>query len=69
MKAPLRPIKVGETFYEFGEKLHYVGVCETGDEPIHIFWVYNKYKQRRAYRAVPHWALELEWEYMKKRKH
>jgi len=68
MKGPLREIKPGETFYLFGEKIHYHGAVVTGDEPVHVYWVWNQYKQRRAYRAVPYWAFEMDWEYMTKTK-
>ena len=68
MKEPLRQIKVGETFYFFGEKLHYVGTCETGDEPVYVFWSYNKYAKSRIYHAVPLCKLNIHWNYMKKKK-
>ena len=69
MKGPLREIKPGETFYLCGrEKMHYVGVITTGDEPVHVFWIWNKWKQRRIYRAQPQWSFEIEWEYMVKTK-
>lgn len=68
MKGPLRKIAVGETFYLFGDKIHYCGVVTTADELIHVYWIWNKYKQRRAYKAVPHWMFEMDWEYMRKKK-
>ena len=68
MKGTLRHIKPGEIFYLFREKIHYVGVIDTGDEPVHVYWVWNKWKRRRAYTAKPHWMFELDWEYMRKKK-
>ena len=68
MKGRLRMIKPGETFYLFREKIHYVGIVKTGDEPVHVYWIWNKWKRRRAYKAVPEWSFEMDWEYMRKRK-
>ena len=68
MKGPLREIKPGETFYLYGKKIHYVGVVTTGDEPVHVYWQYNKYKQRRAYTSEPEWSFEITWEFMQKSK-
>lgn len=66
MKREIRQIKPGEIFYLFGDKIHYVGCLTTGEEPIHIFWTFGRYKRRRFYKAVPQWELEIEWEYMRK---
>lgn len=52
MKGPLRKINPGETFYLFGEKIHYVGVVTTGDEPAHVFWVWRIMVKRAKYK---HW--------------
>lgn len=68
MKGPLREIDPGETFYLLGEKINYHGVVITGDEPVHVYWIWNKYKRRRSYRAVPQWRFEQEWQYMTKTK-
>lgn len=69
MRGPLRPIKPGETFYLCNrEKIHYVGVVETGDEPVHVYWFWNKWKNRRVYIAKPQWMFEIDWEYMFKTK-
>lgn len=68
MKGPLREIRPGETFYLFREKMHYVGVITTGDEPVHVFWIWNKWKHRRYYKAEPQWLFELDWKYMVKTK-
>ena len=68
MKGPLRKMNPGETFYLYGRKNHYVGVVTTGDEPVHVYWVWNKYKRRRAYTAEPQWMFEITWEFMSKTK-
>lgn len=68
MEGPLREIKPGETFYLFGTKIHYVGVVTTGDAPVHVYWKWNNYKQRRVYVAVEQSSFEMDLEYMTKTK-
>ena len=68
MKGPLREIKPGETFYLHGQRIHYVGVVTTGDELVHVYWGWNKWKRRRFYEALPQWSFEIAWEYMVKTK-
>ena len=67
MKSSISEIKPGETFYLHGDKIHYVGCFTDGDEPIHIYWTWGKFKRRRFYQAVPHWQFAIQWEYMEKR--
>lgn len=56
----------GETFYLFMDRIYYVGVVETGDERVHVYWIWNKWKHLRVYKAVPEFAFEMDWEYMTK---
>lgn len=67
MKGKLREIKPGEVFYRFGEKVHFIGVA-SHDVDVFVFWGWNKWKKRRYYLVIPSAIMEIEWQYLEKKK-
>ena len=68
MNGPVRNIRPGETFYLHGRKLHYIGVAESTEDKVHVFWGWNRYKARRYYETLPADLFWIEWKYMTKTK-
>lgn len=68
MKGEFRPIKSGETFYLFKERLHYIGIAESKDDKVHVFWGWNKFKKWRYYKVIPDDDLAEYWQYFRKNK-
>lgn len=66
MKGPYRQPRPGEVFWLFRDKLHYIGVAESREDRVHVFWAWNKWKRRRWYKTMPDLDLEMAWEYMRK---
>lgn len=68
MKGKFRPIKSGESFYLFKEYLHYIGIAESKDEKVHVFWGWNKFKKWRYYKVIRDDDLAEYWQYFRKNK-
>lgn len=61
-----RQLRPGEVVYLAGDKLHYIGIAESAEDKVHVFWGWNKFKHRRYYETVSDKVLEFEFEYMSK---
>lgn len=68
MEGNLREIRDGETFYRFGEKIHFVGVARSWDDTVYVFWGWDSLENNRYYLAFPLWEMELVWKQLSKKK-
>ena len=62
-----RQLRPGEVVYLVGDKLHYIGIAESAEDKVHVFWGWNSYKRRRYYKTIPDYCLEFYWKYMDKK--
>lgn len=68
MSGELRELKPGEVFYFFNEKLHFIGIAQSDEDCVYVFWAWNARKRRRYYCTIPLWAMKIDWEYFRKTK-
>lgn len=61
----LRPGQV--VYYCGGTKLHYIGVAESKEDRVHVFWGWNRYKHRRYYETIPEGMMHVCFKYMNKK--
>lgn len=61
-----RQLRPGEVVYLAGDKLHYIGIAESAEDKVHVFWGWNRYKQRRYYETIPDICMGVCFKYMSK---
>ena len=68
MRGTISDLRPGTVVYRFGEKLHYCDFAEGPAGRLHIFWGWNKFKNRRYYEIFEEWQLQEGWELLRKTK-
>lgn len=68
MKGPLREIRPDEAFWRFGERIHFVGIAQSWDDRVWIFWGWDDRENCRYYLAFPQWEMEQVWKQLSKSK-
>lgn len=64
MRGTTDNILPGTIIYRYGDRLHYMGQVDTGPHDngiVHLFWGWNKWKNRYYYETIEDWMLKGEW--------
>ena len=68
MRGTINDLRPCTVVYRFGEKWHYCDFAEGPAGRLHIFWGWNKFKNRRYYEIFEEWQLQEDWEFLRKTK-
>ena len=68
MRGTINDLRPGSIIYRYGQRLHYCDFAQGPDGRLHIFWGWNKYKNRRYYEIIAEWALEEDWKILRSTK-